>query len=91
MGRTRIFHPPNLSIHNPPIPQLLPKVPTKASEAVKEAELEEVADAEVADAEVADGGSKKGAAKMPRLFASELKSLHRFLNTKPHILKRYLR
>lgn len=75
MGRTRIFHPPYLSIHNPPIPQLLPKVPTKASEAVKEAELEEVADAEVADAEVADaevgdGGSKKGAANMPRLCVS---------------------
>jgi len=86
MGRTRIFHPPNLSIHNPPIPEALQKVPPPACNAIKEAELEEAA-----DAEVGDSGNKKGAANMPRLCASVLKTLHRFLNTNPHILKRYLR
>jgi hypothetical protein len=45
-------------------------VPPPTREAVKEAELEEVADAEVADAEIGDSGNKKGAAKMPRLCVS---------------------
>ena len=40
---------PNLSIHNPPIPQPLPEVPAETGEAIKEAELEEVADAEIGD------------------------------------------
>ena len=38
---------PDLSIHNPPIPEALPEVPAEAVEAVEEAELEEVADAEI--------------------------------------------
>ena len=51
---TDSLHPPYLPIHNPPIPQPLPEVPTLAGDAIEETEFEEVADAEVGDgAEIA--------------------------------------
>ena len=42
-------HPPNFPVHYPPIPQPLPEVPAPTGDAVKKAELEEVADAEIVD------------------------------------------
>ena len=42
-----MFHLADFDVHNPPIPEPLPEVPAKACHAIKEAELEEIADAEV--------------------------------------------
>ena len=44
-----MFHFPDFNIHNPPIPQPLPKVPAETREAVEETAFEEVADAEVGE------------------------------------------
>ena len=41
------LQPPYFPIHQPTIPETLPEVPAEAGKTVKEAELEEVADAEV--------------------------------------------
>ena len=41
------LQPSNLPIHQPPIPQTLPKVPAEAGKTVEEAEVEKVTNAEV--------------------------------------------
>ena len=44
-----MFHLADFDVHNPPIPQPLPKMPPVAWESVEEAELEEVADTGIDD------------------------------------------
>lgn len=44
-----MYRLPDFNVHNPPIPQPLPEVPAETGNAVKETELEEVADAEISD------------------------------------------
>ena len=49
-----MYHLPDFNVHNPPIPEPLPEVPTPARAAIEETELEEVTNAEVGNsAEVA--------------------------------------